>query len=210
MGQEEWSQLSDVELVVAALVGNLEAFGELVRRFRPAVRAVVSGMVNSRESAEDVVQDTFLLAFKALPQLQDVNNFPSWLHAIARNRAIRDQQRAKRMGSRSILDAFILRESGAFDHHSADNPASVLEQEESCREVRDSLDELPEEYQVVLRLRYWRNGAYTKVNSCSKSFWKANGRRNTNDRRKRTERHNQNAERYHKNGRAFENDQRFG
>ena len=155
MELEEWCCRSDVELVIAALVGNLEAFGELVRRFRPAVRAVVSGIVSSRESAEDVVQDTFLLAFKALPQLQAVHSFPSWLHAIARNRAIRYQQRASRMEPYSILDTFILRESGAFDGRSADNPASVLEQEETCLEVRDALDRLPAEYQVVLRLRYW-------------------------------------------------------
>jgi len=155
MGSEEWSQRSDVELVVAALVGNLEAFGELAKRFRPAVSAIVSGIVNSRESTEDVVQDTFLLAFKALPRLRDVNSFAPWLHAIARNRAIRYQQRANRTVPRSTLDMFILQESSAFDSHPASNPATMLEQEESCREVRDALDGLPEEYQAVLRLRYW-------------------------------------------------------
>jgi RNA polymerase sigma-70 factor (ECF subfamily) len=155
MEPEEWSQRSDIELVIAALVGNLEAFGELVKRFRPAVRSVVSGIVHSPESAEDIVQDTFLLAFKALPQLRDVDSFASWLHAIARNRAIRYQERANRTVPRSTLDMFILQESRAFDGDPANNPATMLEQEESWREIRDALDQLPEEYQVVLRLRYW-------------------------------------------------------
>lgn len=155
MELEEWSQRNNVELVIAALVGNLEAFGELVRRFRPAVRAVVMGIVKSRESVEDVVQDTFLLAFKALPLLREVDNFPAWLCAIARNRAIRYQQRENRTETRSIFDTFLLRESKAFDYEPADDPASILEQEESCCEVRDALEKLPEEYQVVLRLRYW-------------------------------------------------------
>lgn len=155
MESEEWGQRSDIELVIAALVGNLEAFGELVRRFRPAVRSVVSGIVDSRESAEDIVQDTFLLAFKALPRLRDVSSFAPWLHAIARNRAIRCQQRAGRTVPYSPLDAFILQESRAFDSKPLTSPASLLVHEESCREVRDALDDLPEEYQVVLRLRYW-------------------------------------------------------
>ncbi len=155
MDLEEGNQRSDVELVIAALVGNLEAFGELVRRFRPAVRAVVMGIVRERESVEDVVQDTFLLAFKALPRLRDVDNFPPWLRAIARNRAIRYQQRENRTETRPIFDTFLLRESKAFDYAPADDPASILEQEESCREVRNALEKLPEEYQVVLRLRYW-------------------------------------------------------
>ena len=155
MESEDWSQRSDIELVIAALVGNLEAFGELAKRFRPAVLAVVSRIADSPESAEDIVQDTFLLAFKSLPRLRDVNRFASWLYAIARNRAIRYQQRANRTVSRSTLDMFILQESGAFDSDPASNPASILEQEESCREVLDALDELPEEYQAVLSLRYW-------------------------------------------------------
>ena len=155
MESEEWNQRSDRELVIAALVGNLEAFGELVRRFHPAVRAVVIGIVKSRESVEDVVQDTFLLAFRALPQLRDVEKFPSWLCAIARNRAMWCQQREDRTETRPIFDTFTLRESKVFDHEPADDPANILEQEESCSEVRDALEGLPEEYQVVLRLRYW-------------------------------------------------------
>jgi RNA polymerase sigma-70 factor (ECF subfamily) len=155
MGSEEWSQRGDMELVIAALVGNLEAFGELVRRFRPAVNAIVFGIVDSREAAEDVVQDTFLLAFKALPRLKDVNKFAPWLCAIARNRAIRYRERANRTVSRSILDTFILKESIAFNNEPAENPATILEQEETCSHVRDALSQIPEEYQVVLRLRYW-------------------------------------------------------
>ena len=155
MESEEWNLRSDTELVIAALVGNLEAFGELVKRFHPALRAVVSGIVDSRESTEDVVQDTFLLAFKALPKLRDVESFASWLYAIARNRAIRYQQQSNRTAPRSPLDIFILQESGAFKDDPASNPADILEQEESSREVQNALEELPEEYQVVLRLRYW-------------------------------------------------------
>ncbi len=155
MGSEEWSQRGDMELVIAALVGNLEAFGELARRFRPAVSAIVFGILDSREAAEDVVQDTFLLAFKALPRLKDVNKFAPWLCAIARNRAIRYRERASRTVSRSILDTFILKESIAFNNEPSENPATILEQEETCSQVRDALSQIPEEYQVVLRLRYW-------------------------------------------------------
>jgi RNA polymerase sigma-70 factor (ECF subfamily) len=155
MEPEEWSQRGDMELVIATLVGNLEAFGELARRFRPAVSAVVAGIVDSREAVEDVVQDAFLLAFKALPRLRDVNRFAPWLCAIARNRAIRYKERANRTVSRSILDTFILKESIASNSEPAENPATILEQEETCSQVRDALSQIPEEYQVVLRLRYW-------------------------------------------------------
>ena len=155
MDSSDWGQRSDAELVFAALFGNLEAFGELVKRFRPAVFAVVYGIVDSPESAEDVVQDTFLLAFKALPQIKDPNSFACWLHAIARNRAIRHRKRSSRTVTRSSVDMFILRESKAFGSEYAINPAYLLEREETCREVREALAQLPEQYQTALRLRYW-------------------------------------------------------
>lgn len=224
MASEEWSQRSNAELVIAALVGNLEAFGELVRRFRPAVSAVVSGIVKSRESTEDVIQDTFLLAFKALPRLKDVESFPSWLCAIARNRAIRYQQRASRTVPYSILDTFILQESKAFDTGYSDNPASILEQEESCSEVRDALDELPEEYQVVLRLQYWSEMPLRSIAEflnmpLSVVKWRIykgkqalrkrlerKWKEEHNDRGKRIEKHKPDAESYSRNGTECKND----
>src|SRR5262245_6444660 len=81
--------ISDEELVVGALLGDLGAFDELVRRFRGAVIAVAEGVLGSREAALDVAQEAFLLAFKALPQLDDAARFPAWLCAITRNRARR-------------------------------------------------------------------------------------------------------------------------
>jgi len=209
MESGEWTQRSDVELVIASLVGNLEAFGELVRRFRPALFAVVSGIVDSREAAEDIVQDAFLLAFKALPKLKDVNSFASWLYAIARNRAIRYQQRENRTETLSTVDMFILQESKAFEIAAESNPGSILEQEESCDEIRDALNQLPEKYQVVLRLQYWSEMPLQRIAEflaipLSVVKWriykgkqllkKRLERRNINDRGKRIEKHSQNAE----------------
>lgn len=162
MTSEEWSQRSDRELVIAALIGNLEAFGQLVRRFRPAVTVVVGGILNSRESIEDIVQETFLLAFKALPKLKDLDSFASWLHSIARNRAIRYQRRENRIVSQPVLDIFTVKESGASDLSPYD-PESILEREESCREVQDVLNELPKVYQIVLRLQYWSEMSIDRI-----------------------------------------------
>src|SRR5262245_36610972 len=88
--QRGWFPLiSDEELVIGALLGDLGAFDELVRRFRGAVVAVAEGVLGSRELALDVAQEALLLAFKALPQLDDPARFPAWLCAITRNRARR-------------------------------------------------------------------------------------------------------------------------
>src|SRR5437868_860403 len=102
-------EIADAELVVMALLGDLEAFDELVRRFRGAVLAVAEGVLGSR-AAEDAAEDGCLLAFKALARLDDRASFPAWLCAIARHRARRLASRrswAEETG-RSELDQLVL------------------------------------------------------------------------------------------------------
>src|SRR5215510_4770692 len=83
----------DEVLVVAAIVGDLAAFDELVLRYRPAVVRLAQSIVG-REYGEDIAQDALLLAFKALPSIEDPRKFAAWLSAIARHRALRFGKRA--------------------------------------------------------------------------------------------------------------------
>src|SRR5215212_10123790 len=110
MMMERWEEFSDAELVVAAVLGEIAAFDVLVLRYRPGVLATVSRQLGQRGVAEDVCQETFLLAFKALPQLEDGDRFGAWLHAIARRQAIRTG-RGEARAAHSPLDELILSHS---------------------------------------------------------------------------------------------------
>src|SRR5687767_6760783 len=78
----------DEVLVLAVILGNLEAFEQLVVRYRPAVVRLARTIVGAND-AEDVAQDALLLAFKALPTIEDPSRFAAWLSAITRHRALR-------------------------------------------------------------------------------------------------------------------------
>ena len=84
----ERSESPDELLVMAAILGNLDAFEELVVRYRPAVVRLARTIVGA-DDAEDVAQDSLLLAFKALPGIEEPRKFPAWLSAITRHRALR-------------------------------------------------------------------------------------------------------------------------
>jgi RNA polymerase sigma-70 factor, ECF subfamily len=135
---------------VASLLGDIAAFDVLVLRYRPAVLAAVSRPISRRELAEDVCQEAFLLAFKALPQLADRSRFPAWLYAIARRQAIR-HSRGEARASHSPLDELIL------EHSEVLSPSSweAVERKENEEWVRVAMAALPEEFQLVLSLRYW-------------------------------------------------------
>lgn len=136
----------DEILVVAAILGDLAAFDELVRRYRPAVIRTAQMLV-PREDAEDVVQEALLLAFKALPSLEEPKKFPAWLHAITRRCAIRFSQRT-RLRSRGSVE---------FDEAILDRIPALsrpIRGDDVREELQKALDGIPQDYALALRLHF--------------------------------------------------------
>ena len=70
-------------LIYRARTGDEGAFADLMRAYHAFVYAIVIGMVDNSHDAEEVVQDTFLSAYRGLTQLEDAAKFKSWLAEIA-------------------------------------------------------------------------------------------------------------------------------
>ena len=127
-------QPTETELVVTALLGDLEAFDRLVRSYRGAVFSVARQFTETDEDAEDIAQEALLLVFKALPQLEHPDRFGGWLFAITRNYAMRHNLRSNRFESKPVsdIDALILKYSPSV----AFRPSEVFERGEIRRAVR--------------------------------------------------------------------------
>ena len=136
----------DEILVIAAILGDLAAFDVLVRRYRPAVIRAARRIVPP-EDADDVAQEALLLAFKALPSLEEPGKFPAWLHAITRRSALRfqDRSRASQRG-RMALDEAILQQVPALSR-----PAVA---DSRGDELQRALDGISQDYALVLRLHF--------------------------------------------------------
>lgn len=133
--------------MISAILGDITAFDELVIRYRPAVYRVAQATVGDA-LAEDIVQDSFLLAFRALPSIEDPTKFPSWLYAITRHRAMRIGKREKR-AEFVELDDVLLEYSRALS-----TPAPVVEPD-VIDDLRDAIEELPDAYRLAVKLRYY-------------------------------------------------------
>jgi RNA polymerase sigma-70 factor (ECF subfamily) len=79
---------SDSQLVECVLSGDVDAFGELVKRYERNVLAVAFTELRDVHAAEDVAQAAFLLAFARLETLRDASRFGAWLVQIARRQAV--------------------------------------------------------------------------------------------------------------------------
>jgi RNA polymerase sigma-70 factor (ECF subfamily) len=136
----------DELLVVAAILGNLDAFEQLVVRYRPAVVRLARTIVGA-DHAEDVAQDSLLLAFKALPTIEEPNKFAAWLSAITRHRALRfSKSETTHMSKRVALDEALLEKIEALT-----KPVADKERDQS---MLKALDSLTADYAMPLRLHF--------------------------------------------------------
>jgi len=136
----------DEVLVLAAILGNLEAFEELVVRYRPAVVRLARTIVGTN-NAEDVAQDSLLLAFKALPTIDEPRKFAAWLSAITRHRALRfSKNETVHLNKRVPLDEALLAKIETL--------ARPLAEKERDDALIEALDNLAPDYAMPLRLHF--------------------------------------------------------
>jgi RNA polymerase sigma-70 factor (ECF subfamily) len=134
-----WPQASETSLVRAAQRGSTEAFAELFRRHWPRAHRAAWLVVHDATAAEDVAQEAFLAAIRALDRFDRRRPFGPWLHRIVVNRAI-DYARAREL-RREVADAGV--ELAAFDR--ADAPGD---------DVVAALSALPPDQRAVIVMRH--------------------------------------------------------
>ena len=83
-----------VELVERARVGDQTAFAALFERYNARVCTYLARLVGDDDLGRDLAQDTFLAAWRALPEIRDAPRFTAWLYRIATNVARSHRRRA--------------------------------------------------------------------------------------------------------------------
>jgi RNA polymerase sigma-70 factor (ECF subfamily) len=161
--QPTWSNRlteTDEALVLASQAGDRTAFEQLVRRTARLVHARLYLATGQSRDAEDLSQETFLVAWRSIKQVTDPSGFRSWLLSIARTVTIdatRREGRKKRTGMRMSADVI-----GQIPAQSP-SPPEVVVGEESRQKVLALLRGLPEEYRLPLMLRYLSDHDYETI-----------------------------------------------
>ena len=136
--------ISDAELVACVRRGDVEAFGRLIERYEKSVLATALAELRDVHLAEDVAQETLLLAFRKLHTLRDAGKFGPWLMQIARRRIV-DAARACRIPVCGAKDA------SEFPAPDPGNSKAWIENEHLLTLVA----RLPERERVLIGLRYF-------------------------------------------------------
>ena len=144
---------SDAELIQRVLSGDDDAFTTLVRRHQKSVHALAWRRIGDFHSAEEIAQDVFLRAYKALPKLKNLNLFPGWLNVITNLRCNSWLKKNKPL-TKSIEDIPVAEiQQISYEHHISEErekEAKVSTQ----KLVEQLLEKLPESERTVVTLYY--------------------------------------------------------
>lgn len=154
----------DLDLVQRALAGSQDAFRDLLVRYQRPVLSLIRRMVRSSSQAEDLAQEVFLKAFRALGSFDQSRKFSSWLFKIAHNTAI-DQLRRKELVTvpletpdRDQPDLVAV-----LPDVSAETPADRVERRDLAAAIEGAIDGLKPLYREVVILRYQEGLTYEEI-----------------------------------------------
>ncbi len=154
----------DVKLVERALAGSEEAYRLLLRRYQRPILGLLCRMVRDPALAEDLAQEVFVKAFRALDSFDRSRKFSSWLFKIAHNTAI-DQLRRRELDTLPLetpdpdsADLLAL-----LPDDRAEDPVAAAERRQLATAIEHGIEQLRPSYREVLLLRFEQGLAYEEI-----------------------------------------------
>ncbi|MGH8235655.1 MAG: RNA polymerase sigma factor RpoE [Steroidobacteraceae bacterium] len=155
---------SDQQLVERVQAGDKSAFDLLVRKYQHRVLKLVGRFVSDAAEAEDVAQEAFLKAYRALASFRGDSAFYTWLYRIAINTAKNALVSNRRRPVDFDLD---LQDPEQYDRHArlkeGDTPEGVLLTEEIRNVVERAMEQLPEDLRTAIVLRELEGLLYEEI-----------------------------------------------
>jgi len=149
--------VSDEILVKKSQKGDYPSFEELVKRYEKKIYNLAYRIMGNKEDASDVLQETFLQAFKKLATFKGKAKFSTWLYRIAVNICLMRKRKGKKMETVSLDVPILTKKEDEIKRELRDdwseNPLATLENKEVKKTLSEAIDSLPEEYRTVFLLR---------------------------------------------------------
>ena len=155
----------DQQLVERAQKGDKRAFELLVIKYERKLGRLLSRMVRDAAEIDDITQEAFIKAYRALPQFRGESAFYTWLYRIAVNTA-KNYLMAK--GKREIAKSDFVDEDGeAMDDvlmpHDIATPDAELQTKQIAKAVNEAVEALPEELRTAITLREIEGLSYEEI-----------------------------------------------
>jgi len=164
MAEVELSQQLDVDLVRRVQRGDSAAFDLLVRKYQHRIVALIGRYISDWSECQDVAQDTFLRAYRALGNFRGDAQFYTWLHRIAVNTA---KNHLVAQNRRPPTDDIDVDDATQFESgmrlRDNDTPERELMRQQLEQTVMRAVEGLPEELRQAITLREVDGLSYEEI-----------------------------------------------
>ncbi len=151
-----WSRDDERSVIEASRGGDREAFDQLVERYQRDVYRICYRYVNNHEDANDMAQEVFLKAWKALDRFRGDSAFSTWLYRIAVNTCLNFRAARKPPADELTETLPDVKGPGMVDR---------LDRDAQARRVRDAVARLPEKQRATLILKIYQDLTHEEVAS---------------------------------------------
>ena len=163
----EKSADSDAMLVERTVAGDQKAFELLVIKYQRRIQRLIGRMVRDVDLVEDIAQETFIRAYRALAQFRGEAQFYTWLYRIAVNtakKALMDLKRNPTVSENAYKSADDDETSPVENElTSSETPDAVLASKEIAEIINAAMDALPEELRQAITLREIEGLSYEEI-----------------------------------------------
>jgi len=146
-------------LVTECIAGNEDAIALLVRQYEGSVFRLALSIVGDITEANEITQDTFIAALRALPSYEEQKSFKAWLFTIAVNQSrshLRKQKALERLKT-SLTTLF------RVEFQKQTLPEEMVIQNEKEAALWNSLQQMDEKHRIVVVLRYFHELSVTEI-----------------------------------------------
>jgi len=150
------------ELVRRAQAGDEAAFNQLYEQTGTAIYRTIFSMVQNEETAWDVHQNTYLLAWRWLHKLEKPEAFLAWLRRIAVNEAVKTLKKEEPLRFSELADDED-EEPQFVDERDGCQPEIALDKRETARLVREILEKLPQRQRLVIGMYYYEGYSVKEI-----------------------------------------------
>jgi len=153
---------TDEELVARSQGGDLESFNQLVVRWERPIYALAYRVIGREEEARDVVQETFLRAFRGLANFRGQAKFSSWIYRIALNLCRDWIRRERRAPVSQVPEGMDLAELVA-EQGPAESIEDLVARHDMSRTVARAMEQLPEEQRTAIILKEYHGMTFQEI-----------------------------------------------
>ncbi|MCD2449083.1 RNA polymerase sigma factor RpoE [Methylicorpusculum oleiharenae] len=158
------SEELDQDLVLRVQQGDKSAYDLLVIKYQHKIIQLVNRYVKDQSEAQDVAQETFIKAYRALGNFRGDSAFYTWLYRIAINTAKNYLVARTRRGSDSELDIDDEEQVHNINElKGLDTPEQLLLNDEIIETIRSAIEKLPEEMRIAITLREFEGMSYEEI-----------------------------------------------